>query len=143
MRGYIISLFVSSLELGVWYRKGFPARTSTMNPLPLPHPTPLGRTRTGHTIFGHYLDKVPPALLWCPDLPPALKYLTSTLPCATPGQNQGKVPLPPLRQGMQQTGYGAGGTPLAFSRIRTFLFILFWRTQVFSWATDTPVLDFW
>ena len=59
---------------------------------------------------------------------------------AGPGQG---TPPPPPRQEMTRTGYGAGGTPLAFSRRRTFLSLsdprapgLFFNSSGFSENLD-------
>ena len=64
-----------------------------------PHPIPSARTKTGGT------------------------HLTRTRAGNrhTPTPSQDRVPHPP-RQERPQTGYGVGGTPLAFSCKRTFLF---------------------
>ena len=102
-----------------------PARTRTGCPPPLSHPP--ARTRTG------YPHPAPTPLPWpepgqgtCPPppwLPPSQPGYSPLCLCPVPlARTRAGYPPPPV--GMPQTGYDAGGTPLAFSRRRTFLFKL-------------------
>ena len=114
-----------------------PARTRTG--YPLPHPPSQDQDRVSSTPApspSQDQDRVPPS---CPH-PIALArirrgYLPT--PTLTPPSQPGYSPLCPCPVplastragysplvGMPQTGYDAGGTPLAFSRRRIFLFKL-------------------